>query len=70
MQIVSPGDNLHEMSKPIFWRKYFKLSSAEFFTQHRLALRTRLRHSDTIFPYYSKINADIAIRHKVFSEKY
>ena len=22
MQIVSLGDNLHEMSKPIFWKKY------------------------------------------------
>ena len=36
MQIVSSGDNLHEMSKPIFGqnkKKYFKLSSAEFFTQ-------------------------------------
>ena len=30
MQIVSSGDNLHEMSKPIFWeKKYFKMSSAE-----------------------------------------
>ena len=24
-------DNLHEMSKPIFKEKYFKMSSAEFF---------------------------------------
>ena len=33
MQIVSSGDNLHEMSNPIFWRKkekYIKMSSAEF----------------------------------------
>ena len=32
MQIVSEGDNLHEMSNPIFLgkiRKYFKMSSAE-----------------------------------------
>ena len=32
MQIVSSGDNLHELSKPIFWEKsenYFKMSSAE-----------------------------------------
>ena len=37
MQIVSLGDNLHEMSKPIFWkkiRKYFKILSAEVFTQN------------------------------------
>ena len=34
MQIVSLGDNLHEMSDPIFWEKYFKMSSAEIFTQH------------------------------------
>ena len=31
---VSPGDNLHELSKPILWenkkKKYFKVSSAEF----------------------------------------
>ena len=29
MQIVS----LHEMSYPVFWEKYFKISSAENFTQ-------------------------------------
>ena len=36
MQIVSSGDNLHEMSKSIFWekiRKIFQMSSAEIFTQ-------------------------------------
>ena len=38
MQIVSKGDNLHEVSNPIFWEKYgifffFKIS-AEIFTQH------------------------------------
>ena len=36
MQIVSNGDNLHEMSNPIFrekQEKYFKLVSAENFTQ-------------------------------------
>ena len=38
MQIISSGDNLHEMSKPIFWKKedkkkYFKMLSAEIFTQ-------------------------------------
>ena len=33
MQIVSLGDNLHEMSKPVFWEKYFKMTSAESFTQ-------------------------------------
>ena len=25
MQIVSLGDNLHEMSNPVFWEKYFKV---------------------------------------------
>ena len=31
MQIISLGDNLHEMSKSIFWKKkYFKMLSAEF----------------------------------------
>ena len=38
MQIVSSGDNLHEMSNSIFWEKkeenHFKMSSAENFTQH------------------------------------
>ena len=38
MQIVSTGDNLHEMSNPIFWKKksekYFRMLSAEIFTQH------------------------------------
>ena len=33
MQIVSLGDNLHEMLYPIFWeKKKFKMLSAEFFT--------------------------------------
>ena len=36
MQIVSSGDNLHKMSKPVFWEKkqekYFNRSSAENFT--------------------------------------
>ena len=31
MQIVSNGDNLHEMSNPVFWGKYFNMSSADFF---------------------------------------
>ena len=35
MQIVSRGgDNLHKMSKSIFFDKYFEMSSAENFTQH------------------------------------
>ena len=49
MHIVSNGDNLHEMSNPVFWeticmkcqilfsgknkKKYFNMSSAENFTQ-------------------------------------
>ena len=36
MQIVSHGDSLHEMSKPVFWEKwgnYFNMLSAENFTQ-------------------------------------
>ena len=35
MQIVSIGDNLHVMSKPLFWEKLEKYSkmSAEIFTQ-------------------------------------
>ena len=37
MQIVSIGDNLHEMSNPVFCEKqekYQKMSSAENFTQN------------------------------------
>ena len=34
MQIVCLGGNLHEMSKPVFEKKYFKMSSAEIITQH------------------------------------
>ena len=36
IQIVSYGDNLHEMSNPIFWEKerYFKMSSSEIFLLH------------------------------------
>ena len=36
MQIVSNGDNLHEISKPAFWEKwekYFNISSGENFIQ-------------------------------------
>ena len=36
MQDVSIGDNLHERSKSVFWEneeKYFKMWSAENFTQ-------------------------------------
>ena len=32
MQIVFIGENLHAISDPIFWGKYFKMS-AENFTQ-------------------------------------
>ena len=36
-QITNRGDNLHEMSKPIFWKKkiekYFQMLSAKIFTQ-------------------------------------
>ena len=36
MQIVCIGNNLHEMSNPVFWErqeKYFNMLSAESFTQ-------------------------------------
>ena len=33
MQIVY-GDKLHEMPKPVFWEKYFKMLSVETFAQH------------------------------------
>ena len=34
MQIVSRGDNLHEMSIPVFSEKYVRMPPAEFFTRH------------------------------------
>ena len=38
MQIVSLGDNLHEMTNPIFWEKNKKkkiiMSSTEIITKH------------------------------------
>ena len=37
MQIVSNGDNLHEMTNTVVleeYEKYFKMSSAAYFTQH------------------------------------
>ena len=38
MQIISLGDSLHEMAKPIFWRKqkYFTMSSTDIITQHAM----------------------------------
>ena len=33
IQIVSIGDSWHEMSNPVFWEKYFKMSSV-IFSQH------------------------------------
>ena len=36
MEIVFIGDNLHEMSEPVFWEKYekyFNISSVENFIQ-------------------------------------
>ena len=33
------GDNLHEISKSVFWDKYFKISSAEIFTQHAKGIK-------------------------------
>ena len=44
MQIVSLGDNLHEMSMPIFWKilrkNIFKYVPVEIFTQHAKHLGT------------------------------
>ena len=40
MQIVSIRDISHEVTKPVFGDKkeyYFKLSSAEIFTQHAMS---------------------------------
>ena len=45
MQIVSLGDNMHGMSKPVFREKYFKILSAEIFTQHAEYQLKKYRHS-------------------------
>ena len=40
-QNLFPGDNFHLMSKPVFWenkKKYFKVFSAEIFTQSAMCL--------------------------------
>ena len=42
MQIVSIGDNLHEMLNPVFWEKYFRMWSADNFTKYK-ALRQLIR---------------------------
>ena len=39
---LSIGDNLHEVSNPIFWEKqefFFKMSPADIITQHAKELR-------------------------------
>ena len=41
MEIVSLGDNLLEISNSVFWKKfkkYFRMSSAEIFTQQTMHL--------------------------------
>ena len=32
--LISLGDNLYEMSMPIFWKKYFSVSSAEIIAKN------------------------------------
>ena len=56
MQIVSSGDNLHEMSKSIFWDKKFKIPSAEYFTCHAKLLR--LMSTLALFSVLSSILRD------------
>ena len=41
MQIISNGDNLHEMSTPVFLEKYFNMSAADF-TQSATSLKTTM----------------------------
>ena len=53
MQIVSTGDNLHEMSNPVFWKKkkkkYFSMSSAENFTQNAKHLLDQVYLAESIY---------------------
>ena len=45
MQIISSGDNLHELSNLVFWenrKKYFKISYAEKFNQSAKRLTGRI----------------------------
>ena len=73
MQIVSNGDNLHEMSKPVFWEKYFSTLSAENFIQHAKLLNSRPSPCSIVC---KKKNADLTIHANclhwtpVFREKY
>ena len=42
MQIVNLGDNLHELSKPIFWKKIRQISSLFHLDLPREWLRLRI----------------------------
>ena len=56
MQKVSTGDNLHEMSNPVFWeiyKKYFNMSSAENFIQSAKHLKHNSNTPARIVPYLS-----------------
>ena len=67
MQIVSNGDNLYEMSNSVFWKnkkKYFKMSSAENFTQ--IAKRKCLTVSTVLSASLEDIFAGILFQMKVF----
>ena len=49
--MVSLRNNLHEVSKAIFWekmRQYFKMSPAEIFAQHAKQFQTAIKKGDKI----------------------
>ena len=53
MQIISIGDSLQKMSKPVFLKKvgkYFNLPSAEIFTQNAKLLVVYNIHMNNIVP--------------------
>ena len=52
MQVVSLGDSLHEMSKPISWEKkekYFKMFPAKILTQHMLIVKKQMQKKKAYF---------------------
>ena len=68
MQIVSVGDNLHVMSKPVTREKnkkeYFNLSSAEYFTQsaNNLSIKVFLFFFSSLYLWpYTDISTSIKL---------
>ena len=59
MQIVSNGDNLHEMSKPVFREKKKKKKNVNNLSFPELAQRDVLHEMSTLFFFQGKIRKHI-----------